>query len=198
MEGGVRLELAAYQAEFGEHFTRARQFWKLERAQHFAEPGNLSWAAFTRGDWQESLRLTRARRDEFAGYRDRAAARGMTSRRVRVVALPPSPYVQWELGVLLLRDEYGHRTRVILDTEITEMEGLGQLPEILTLDDVLYQVVYDAGGAAHHAIRWDDPELAAQRRDVLTGLYELCAEPVAGFYAREIAPLPPPGHPAAR
>lgn len=199
MEGGVLLDLDAYRAEFGEHFTRAREFWKLERGQHFAESGSASWEAFARGDWQESLRLTRARRSEFAGYQQRALARGMTSRRVRVVALPPSTYVQWEMGVLLLRDEYGHRTRVVLDTEITEIEGLGQVPEIVTLDDtVLYQVVYDADGAAHHAVRWSDPELVAQRREVLIGLYELCAEPVAAFYAREIAPLLPPGRPAAR
>jgi hypothetical protein len=40
------MELAAYYADFQLHYNQAREFWKLERGQVFAEPGDTSWVAF--------------------------------------------------------------------------------------------------------------------------------------------------------
>jgi hypothetical protein len=54
---GERLELSAFYDASDGDIARAREFWKLERGQAFAEPGNASWEAFARGDWDESLRL---------------------------------------------------------------------------------------------------------------------------------------------
>lgn len=51
---GERLELADYFADFA---GRAGEFWKLEARQVFAEPGNDSWKAFARGNWEEAVRL---------------------------------------------------------------------------------------------------------------------------------------------
>lgn len=48
---GTRLVLADYRADFrAEDSTIARQdSWKLERRQHFRQPGTASWEAFARG-----------------------------------------------------------------------------------------------------------------------------------------------------
>jgi hypothetical protein len=46
---GERLELAAYRADFRQHFWQVDQlgFWKLERQQFFQEPGDASWETCT-------------------------------------------------------------------------------------------------------------------------------------------------------
>lgn len=187
---GERLELPAYYADFQERYERAKEFWKLERGQVFAEPGSESWEAFDRGDWEESLRLIERRRAGFADNQRRNEMRGMTSQRVRIVSLPPSPYLRWELRVLLLRNEFGHLTRVLLDRDVADLEDQGTLPDINTLDsDVLYQVVYDENGAADHAIRYTDPALAGRCRNFIVSLYER-GEPINEFFQREIEPLP--------
>jgi hypothetical protein len=51
---GERMELPGYYADFEENYSHAREFWKLERGQEFAEPGDASWEAFDRGDWDEA------------------------------------------------------------------------------------------------------------------------------------------------
>ena len=193
--GGERMELTAYYADFRERFGRAPEFWKLERGQDFTEPGNESWKAFSRGDWKEALRLIEERRPEFIEYQRRNDVRGMSSRRVRVVALPPSPYLQWELRVLLLRDEHGHQARIVLDRDISDIEQSGALPDIATLDtEVMYQVIYDQNGAVDHAIRYTDRDLVTRCRELIAGLYDR-GEPISEFFQREIAPLPPPQSP---
>lgn len=189
---GERLELPAYYADFRSRFEQAKEFWKLERGQVFAEPGSESWEAFNRGDWEESLRLIEERRAGFIDYQRRNDARGMISRRVRVVSLPPSPYLHWELRFLLLRDELGQPTRVVLDRDIADLEDQGPLPEISTLDaGVMYEVVYADNGAADHAVRFTDTALVGRCRDLIAGLYER-GEPISEFFRREIAPLPFP------
>lgn len=190
---GERLELPAYYDDFAERFGRATEFWKLERGQVFAEPGSASWEAFHRGDWDESLRLIEERRDGFADYQRRNDARGLRGRRVRVVSLPPSPYLHWELRLLLLRDELGQPTRVVRAEDVADLEDRnGPLPEISTLDrDVMYEVVYAADGSPGHALRCTDTALVGHFRDLIAGLYAR-GEPIRDFFQREIEPLPPP------
>lgn len=189
---GERLELPDYYADFSERFERAKEFWKLERGQVFAEPGSASWEASRRGDWDESLRLIEGRRQGFADYQRRNGARGMVSRRVRVVDLPPSPYLHWELRLLLLRDELGQPTRIVSPRDLENLEGQEPLPEISTLDDtVMYEVVYAADGAPDHAVRFTDTALVGRCRDLIAGLFER-GEPIGEFFRREIAPLPFP------
>ena len=62
---GVRLSLDDYRVEFKDlQWTIAgQQSWKLEREQRFREPGFASWEAFSRGDWDEALRLIEEERD---------------------------------------------------------------------------------------------------------------------------------------
>lgn len=73
---GTPLDLDSYRRDF-----RQRQWtidgqdsWKLERCQHFREPGFASWEAFDRGEWRGALRLIEEERDylrEFSEENDR-------------------------------------------------------------------------------------------------------------------------------
>lgn len=189
---GERMELDAYYADFQEDYNHAREFWKLESAQVFAEPGSASWQAFNRGDWAEAMRLLEERREKLTKLHEENAARGTVARRIRIVSLPVTPYLQWELHSLKIRDESGGSIRIIRDTEIADLEDQGPLPDIYTMDrDVMYQAIYDERGVLEHALKFTDRELVSRCRDFIADLYER-GEPIGGFFEREIAHLPPP------
>lgn len=189
---GERMELDPYFADFGRDYASAREFWKLERGQSYAEPGEPDWQAFNRGDWAESMRLMEADREELAGLSQEDKARGMIARRVRIVALPLTPYIHWELYALRIRDGLCESIRVLLDTEIADLEDQGPLPDIYTIDRrVMYQAVYNDDGVLENALKYTDGELVSQCRDFIVGLYDR-GEPLGSFFEREIAHLPPP------
>jgi hypothetical protein len=189
---GERLELPALYDDSDRDLARAREFWKLERGQEFAEPGNPSWEAFARGDWDESLRLIEGFREGMTRHHQALTAAGTSTYRIRIVSLPPTPYVQWELHALRLRDETGGSTRVLLDTAVADLEDEGPLPNIQTMDRfVMYQPIYDASGVGESGVRYIDKALVSRCRDFIADLYAR-GEPLADFFRREIAPLPPP------
>jgi hypothetical protein len=189
---GERMELPAYYADFRKHFVCAREFWKLERGQAFAEPGDASWEAFDRGDWEESMRLLEDRLEDLKRYHQENAAAGTATRRIRIVALPVTPYLQWELHLLKVRDETGGPIRILQVADVADLEDEGPLPDIYTLDDgSMYQAVYDDHGVLEYALKYTDRAVVSRCRDFIAGLYAR-GEPVSSFFEREIAPLPPP------
>jgi hypothetical protein len=189
---GERLEPLEYRADFRRSFRLAREFWKLERGQVYAEPGEPSWEAFNGGDWDESMRLAEELREGIKQYHEANVAAGMTARRIRIVALPPTPYLRWELQLLKIRDETGAPIRVLDESAVADLEDEGPLPDICTMDrDVMYQVVYDEHGVLAYGLRYTDKPLVSRCRDLIAELYGR-GEPIGGFFAREIADLPPP------
>lgn len=189
---GERLELPEYYADFQRSFRRARKFWKLERGQVFAEPGDPSWEAFDAGDWHEAMRLLEERREDLKRYHEENTEAGTESRRIRIVSLPVTPYLQWELHLLKVRDETGGPIRILQATAITDLEDQGPLPDIYTMDGtVMYQAVYDERGVLEYALRYTDQALVAHCRDFIADLYAR-GEPVSNFFEREIAHLQPP------
>lgn len=189
---GERMDLSEYYADFQKRYLGTREFWKLERGQVFAEPGNASWEAFEAGDWGEALRLLEQGRDDLIAYYRERAARGTVSRRVRVVSLPLSGYLQWELHHLKIRDEVGGHSRILRDIDVAVLEDQGSLPEIYTMDDDgMYQAVYDQHGVLEYALRYTDAALVRRCRRFIADLYDR-GEPIADFFAREVAHLPPP------
>ncbi len=146
LEAGERLELAAYYVDFEVKLwsTSAPGFWKLERQQFFKEPGNPSWEAFAAGDWGESMRLIEAGRPDMIDYYRRIEEHGFVNRRVRVVEQPLTPYLQWELHVLRMRDQYGGKVRIVTEEQIADAERAAPLPEIYTHGtSTMYQAIYD-------------------------------------------------------
>jgi hypothetical protein len=189
---GERLELPEYYADFEKRFACAREFWKLERGQVFAEPGDVSWEAFDSGDWDKAMRLLEQRRADLEQYHRESAAAGTATWRIRIVATPVSPYLFWELHLLKLRDETGGPIRVLPARAVAALEDRGPLPDIYTMDrDVMYQAVYDQYGVLEHALRYTDPVLVSRCRDFIADLYAR-GEPISDFFEREIAHRPPP------
>jgi hypothetical protein len=189
---GERLELADYYTDILDHYAHAREFWKLERGQVYAEPDDASWRAFDRGDWEESLRLTEERRPERVDAARQDAARGLANRRVRIVSLPLSDYLLWELYLLRMRAEAGEEIRILLDREVANLEDRGPLPDLNVLDTgTMYQLVYDDNGVAYYALRYTGESLVRRCRDFVADLFGR-GEPIADFFKREVAHLPPP------
>lgn len=189
---GERLELKAYYADFQRQFRHAREFLKLERGQTFAEPGDPSWEAFDRGDWTTAMRLLQERREDLRRYHQENAANGTRTRRIRIVSLPLTRYLQWEMHLLRLRDETGGPIRILLDTAVADLEDEGPLPDIYTMDrDVMYQAVYDEHGVLEYARRYTDTNLVSRCRDFIEDLYDR-GEPISSFFTREVVCLPPP------
>jgi uncharacterized protein DUF6879 len=191
---GERLGLRAYREDF-----RRRDFavdgcdsWKLERRQAFREPGDPSWNAFSRGDWERALELIEAQRGELTDLSRLAERHGCRLLRVRVVEEPLTPYLQWELHLLRLRAECGELIRVIGPEPLAAYEHGGPVPEVVTLnDDTLYEVLYDADGVLEGAVRYLDPETRDRAADRMEGLYA-AGEDMHAFFARRVAGLKPP------
>ena len=185
---GIRLGLDEYRREFRDRqWQSGTESWKLECRQHFREPGFPSWEAFARGDWAGALRLMEDEREWLQDFFTRTRAFGMDLYRVRVVAKPVDPYLQWELALLKIRAECGERIRVITPDRLDD-----DLPELVTLGPrTLYRIIYDERGELSGAVRYTDPAVVADAVDTMRGLYKQ-AEDITSYFGREIAPLPPP------
>jgi len=116
-DAGTLLSRADYLARFREEYPRSPLVDKLEAGQNFREPGYAPWEAAHQGEWGRAVRLAEAERPVLAGQYEDARARGARLRRVRVVQLPPSDYLLWEMSILRLRAELGEEIRVTLDAE---------------------------------------------------------------------------------
>lgn len=180
-----------YYTDFNEHFWKpGTRFWKLERGQHYAEPANPSWVAFNQGNWTHALELIEADRDRLTRYHQRCNDLDITTRRVRVIETPISPYLQWELHLLHLRDQTGGPIRVIHADKIIERGG--KLPDWNVIaPDVMYRVGYDHHGVLETAARTVSASSIKTVVRFIGGLYGR-AEPITDYFAREIAHLPPP------
>ena len=191
---GTELDFPAYSADFDrEYATLTGVIWKLERHQTFREPGDPSWEAFMAGDWSQALELNEADRPEAAAQVAEERARGVETRRVRVVDHPPTPYVQWEMQYLRLLAEAGDEPRVLPSAEVRDWESrYGDLPEVLVFADrLVYLLRYDGAGEPSGCRRIDTPEAVRGTAREIADLYER-AEPLLTYVNREITPLPPP------
>lgn len=190
---GTMLDNGAFYTDFKEHFWSCDQFWKLESAQHFAEPGSASWQAFNAGDWEEALRLHQERVPELLDYHERCAAAGISTKRVRVTTTPITPYVQWEMHLLFLRDASGGPIRVITDDDTIALpKQFPMFPEVCGMDNtVLYEHLYDEHGVMYATMKYTDLDTIVNFRYLTDVLYSKAA-PIGPYFLKHIAPLPAP------
>jgi len=191
---GEWLDDDAYSGDFRDRNSAIRDgdSWKLERLQHFEEVGSPSRDALSRGDWNEALRLMEGRAGTLRKAAEDADRRGSRFHRVRIVEVPLTPYMQWELHSLHQRAQCGHRVRVLPAEALAGAEARGPLPEVVVLDDrTLYRVVYDASGAFEGALRYTDPSIVRPWAQFVAGAYA-GAEDIRTYFPREVAPLPAP------
>jgi hypothetical protein len=198
--GGTRLPLGKYREEFraAQWAIPGQESWKLERRQHFREPGFASWEAFARGDWDTALRLIEDEREYLTEFSAKAGQLGIVLYRVRVVEVPINPYLQWELHLLKLRAECGELIRVLTGDQVSAYEADGPLPEMVSLgSSALYHVLYDDAGELTGAVRVTDPSAVATAAELARHLYTQ-GDDLATFFERVVAPLTPPdGDPSA-
>jgi hypothetical protein len=186
----VSLGVEAYFADFWERFERVDDvLWKLERRQDFREPGYPSWDAFAAGRVDESLGLIEDSRAELTDYHHKLTARGVVSRRVRVVTGTPTPYLWWESQILKIRVEAGERISAVDVGSVADDEDGGRmLPELVILGSgVMYDVQYDAEGVVTGARRYQQPGLIGNWLDFIAGLFD-AGEPFLDYYRRAIEP----------
>jgi hypothetical protein len=193
---GEYLPDETFFADFNTRFWQATEFWKLERATHFAEPHDASWQAFQRGNWNLALQLIEGRRADLKAHYGETTEHDITARRIRIVDEPIGPYLQWELHLLRLRDEIFEGTIRVLPTTVTtgdEHTYGSELPEICTMDDtVLYLHTYDEHGVQDRNIRFTDPDVVTPWRNYTRHLWQ-AGQPLAQYFARHVQGLPAPG-----
>jgi hypothetical protein len=197
---GDILDLDAYMADFSENESKiSDRCNKLERRQYFEEPYDPSWRAFAAGDWEESLRLDEelARADTAEMYAT-YARRGIEWRRVRVVELPVTPYVQWELHGLKLRVECGEHISVIPAESVSKYEIDRLASEVIILgSQVMYEVLYDKSSVLCGGRRINDQAVIQACRSEIEQLYS-DGEDFIAFFKREVAHLPAPTRAAGK
>jgi hypothetical protein len=188
------MTLDEYLNDFQQRFwaTDASGCWKIERQQEFAEPGEDSWEAFARGEWDLALRLMNDRRSGFTEYYERIRKGGFDIRRVRVVEEPISPYLIWELNVLRIRHQCGAKIRVVDAEQVQPYEENGVLPEIFTLGrSTAYQVLYGDDGVAEGAVRTEDRNVVKHWTDLANSLYANGQEMNIYFQRKVQGKIPP-------
>lgn len=191
---GVRLDRKSYHEHMRAETDRVNgAVWKLERSQVFTEAADdPAWEAFVSGDWAKSLEIFEGERPAIRDEATKYARQGSQLRRLRIVENPVSAYLQWELQSLRIIDESGMPVRTLSASEITDLEDGLPLPEIVIVgNEALYDVQYDARWAACGARRITDHDAIREATAEMSRLWDQ-AEPLASYYAREIAPLPPP------
>jgi hypothetical protein len=187
------LSLDDYLADFEQRLWAIDRFdfWKLERRQHFREPGDASWEAFIRGDWEEALRLIRDRKALFRQRLDQAAERGFRYYRVRIVAEPLTPYLHWEMCLLRARSECGESIRVVDVAQIEPLETDGVIPEMATLGaGVAYRIRYESDALAG-ADRYTDAAVVQRCREFVERLHGKGTD-LIGYFDQHVADLAPP------
>jgi len=192
---GEHLTDKEFFTDFNRRFWRNNSFYKLERAQHFAEPHDPSWQAFAHGRWEEALELIQARRPSLEAQHRKATASGTIPRRIRFVEEPLTPYLQWELHLLNLRNEVTGGTIRVLPAMIiaADEHAYGSvLPEICTMGDAaMYLHQYDAHGVQHHNLRYTDTKTVQAWHHYTEDLWN-SGWPLTDYFDSYVRHLPAP------
>lgn len=186
------LDEKEYLEDFSKFFDNLKQtFRKIEFGQTFAEPGNPSWEAFDRGDWDQALALMGQRSDEGKQYFEGLAKKEKQALRVRIVEEPFSDYLIWELNVLRYNEQLGEVVRVVSMNDARRLVAPDFLADFVTLDDaVAYRVLYGANGRNVGAERSTNRSSILSVCNAFDCLFDK-GEPLGEFFAREIATLKP-------
>ncbi|MFI5835012.1 DUF6879 family protein [Micromonospora sp. NPDC051300] len=183
-----RMSLPEYEADFYATVeTVDGVILKTERLQTFREPGSSSWEAFAAGRWDEALRIAAQPNPELAQFFARLDALGSGLHRLRIVELPLTPYLIWELNFLRFRAEAGERIRVLDAGAVSEIERThGRIPELMVAGSrAVYDVRYDETGLPVGAEKAVEPGVVEGCRSQILALLDE-AEPFESFFYREV------------
>lgn len=183
-----RLSLAEYDADFYATVESTNgPILKTERIQTFREPGSPSWEAYADGRWEDALQIAAELNPELVAFFAHLDQLGSGLRRLRIVELPLTPYLVWELHFLRYRAEAGEQIRVLDAQSVTELEAAaGPIPELMVVGrQAVYEVLYDTSGTPIGAEKSVEPTVVQGcRSQVLTLLDQ--AESFESFFRREV------------
>lgn len=139
----MSLGASEYVADFYKKYESATtRIRKWESRQTFREPGNDSWEAFQTDNWQEAMRLAVEPDEQLEKFYRIAKNRGVAFQRCRLIKLPLTPYLQWELALLRLRTPMGETVRLLGLPPADESHI-----ELISIDEhYLYEISYDDHG----------------------------------------------------
>lgn len=167
--------------------------WKFERMQFYDETGFPNWDAFAAGNWGLSLELYEASRPELQSFFRKYEERGSRFCRIRVIEVPMTPYLQWEMHCLRIRAQCGEHIRVIPARRLSGLETLGHpVPELVSVcGAALYATEYDNAARPDGCRRFTDGRVITRYESFANELFS-SGEDLQVYFAREVAPLPPP------
>lgn len=181
------LSLEEYENEFYKAVESLREpVWKSERAQTFSEPGNKSWEAFVAGDWDEAMRIAESEIPSVVAFYKDLQSHDSGLNRIRVVELPISQYLKWELRILMMRTQAGESVRVLNSAKTADFESReGRIPELVVLGEVAYLVDYAPSGEPRGAFRITDPAEVDRAATLVKSAFAL-GEELSTFFEREV------------
>jgi hypothetical protein len=158
------LTRESYLTDFGE--VRAAldsDSLKLEVGQSFREPGFDSWRAFDAGDLVGSISFAEASRTRSKANYD--------SRRIRIVDdARLSPYLEWELMVLLRKSIDGEIVHILSSIEAEKQLG-HDIPELLFIGPrVMWQPLYSPDGTNVGGMRYEDDALVPEIHQMIMAI----------------------------
>ncbi|MCF0093103.1 DUF6879 family protein [Micromonospora sp. MH99] len=190
-----RLSLAEYDADFYATVESTDgPILKTERIQTFREPGSPSWEAYADGRWEDALRIAAEPNPELAAFFKHLDQLGSGLRRLRIVELPLTPYLTWELHFLRYRAQVGEQIRVLDARSVSDWEAAaGTVPELMVVGSrAVYEVLYDSSGTPIGAEKSVEPMVVQACRTEVLALLEK-AEPFESFFVREVDGTRPAG-----
>jgi hypothetical protein len=185
---GQPLNLSDYDADFyREVQSVSGSILKTERIQTFREPGSPSWEAYEEGRWDDALRLADQPDPALEEFFRQLDAHGSGLRRLRIVELPLSPYLLWELNFFRHRVAAGEEIHVLDAVHVADLEAAhGTVPEFMVVgSQAVYEVRYDDSGTPLGADKYVDPSVVNGCRKQVEGLFAQ-AEPFERFFGREV------------
>jgi hypothetical protein len=185
---GQPLNLADYDADFYREVQSVDgPILKTERIQTFREPGSPSWEAYDAGRWDEALRIADQPDPGLEEFFHQLEARGSGLRRLRIVELPLSPYLLWELNFFRHRVAAGEEVHVLDAVHVADLEAThGTVPELMVVgSQAVYEVRYDDSGTPVGADKYVDPAVVDGCRTQVEGTFAQ-AEPFERFFRREV------------
>jgi hypothetical protein len=148
LSGSTRLSLDAFRAEFAAAWSRlGTRFLKVECWQDYQElEAAASQDAYNRGDAALARELLRSEAESDQSLYEDVRHRGIDYARLRLVKLPLTPYLEYEMVAYSIRAEMGERI------EVMRIPGGVRLPSADYFDFLLFDaavaLIHDYGSGA--------------------------------------------------
>lgn len=119
-EKGMRLDLDGFGAAFGDAWSRLTgRFLKVECWQEYQElDASRSQGAFMRGDFALARELLREEAEADRPLYEDVVRKGIDYARIRLVRLPLTPYLRYELMAYEIRSAMGENIEVAVVAEV--------------------------------------------------------------------------------